>query len=837
MAEYDGSIKIKTEINAKSAQVQLQSLENRIVKAADKVASLRSKMDSLKNSKIPTQEYQEISAQIEKAETKFDKLLEKQEQMQREGKDNGVAWERLNYQMNEIGNEIRYAKGELKDLVNTGKAFTLGRDTEEFANLSQKLQYAESDLTLLNQKHDVLISNQHKAAENYKKLGNTAKNSLEKVNKAQKKSNGFLGTMASRFKGLALSLLIFNQVSKAFNSLTNGIKEGFSNLYKGNKGFKSSVDSLKASVLTLKNSFAAAFRPLVEIAIPYIQKAIKAITQLINKMGQFFALITGQKTYTKAVEQTADAFKEAGKEADGYLSPLDEINKYQSKDDSGATGSSAGAMFEEVPIDNKLPAFLEKIAAYGKELKSIFSQGFMDGLGDWEYRWEDIKESIASIKENLKEIFLDPEVTGAADSYAKSTAYMLGSVAGSATSIGLSIGTNLLGGIEKYLSQNKGRIKEYFVSMFSIGDEINNIIAELSQSIALIFEAFASEEAQQLTANTLGILLNTFMNLSEIAAKFSRDILKVFAQPIIDNAEKFKTALEGILGFLSQITGTIKEGLDETFAKFNEVYDEHLKPFFDSVSQGLSNLTSKFLDFWNGKVKPVLDKWAEKFDVLWKEHIQPALSSAMELFGSLGDLLKAFWENRIYPMISWIIDYVFPVLLPLLDTLYNAAVKVLGGIWDFLKLIIDGAKKAIDLLTAFTKGDSSSIFEASANIVFGKKESSTSARAASVSAAPAARMLSGIEFPGYATGQVIPTSMKKHLAWLGDNNRETEVVSPLSTIEQAVENVLARRGSNGNQTVVVKLIADGKELTDLVIRNGEVRQMSSGSNPFLLGNR
>jgi hypothetical protein len=39
---------------------------------------------------------------------------------------------------------------------------------------------------------------------------------------------------------------------------------------------------------------------------------------------------------------------------------------------------------------------------------------------------------------------------------------------------------------------------------------------------------------------------------------------------------------------------------------------------------------------------------------------------------------------------------------------------------------------------------------------------------------------------------------------------------------------------NNPQTIVVKLIADGKNLTDLVIRNGKVRQMSSGMNPFAL---
>lgn len=51
-----------------------------------------------------------------------------------------------------------------------------------------------------------------------------------------------------------------------------------------------------------------------------------------------------------------------------------------------------------------------------------------------------------------------------------------------------------------------------------------------------------------------------------------------------------------------------------------------------------------------------------------------------------------------------------------------------------------------------------------------------------------------LEFPAYANGQVTPRTMDAHLAWLGDNQRETEVVSPLSTIEGALENVINRLG-------------------------------------------
>ena len=55
MAQYDGTIRINTNIRIKEAQIQLASLENSMKKTADKITELRSKMDALKDAKIPTQ--------------------------------------------------------------------------------------------------------------------------------------------------------------------------------------------------------------------------------------------------------------------------------------------------------------------------------------------------------------------------------------------------------------------------------------------------------------------------------------------------------------------------------------------------------------------------------------------------------------------------------------------------------------------------------------------------------------------------------------------------------------------------------------------------------------
>ena len=153
MAQYDGSIRINTEISAKSAEKQLRALENNMEKTAEKAASLHDKMEALRTTQIPTQEYKDISNQIEKAKIELNKLLEKQEQMQREGKDSGVSWDRINEKIESTKGTIASAEGELKDLVDTGKAFTLGSSTEEYAKMGQQLKYLEAAQEVMNQQH------------------------------------------------------------------------------------------------------------------------------------------------------------------------------------------------------------------------------------------------------------------------------------------------------------------------------------------------------------------------------------------------------------------------------------------------------------------------------------------------------------------------------------------------------------------------------------------------------------------------------------------------------------------------------------------------------------
>lgn len=95
-------------------------------------------------------------------------------------------------------------------------------------------------------------------------------------------------------------------------------------------------------------------------------------------MPQFFSALTGKSTYTKAVKvqqdyaaslkKTGSNAKDAKKELEGYLSPLDEINKMEKKDTDTSSGSgtgdgevSPGQMFKEEAITNPIKGIADKI--------------------------------------------------------------------------------------------------------------------------------------------------------------------------------------------------------------------------------------------------------------------------------------------------------------------------------------------------------------------------------------------------------------------------------------------------------------------------------------------
>ena len=445
---------------------------------------------------------------------------------------------------------------------------------------------------------------------------------------------------------------------------------------------------------------------------------------IANTADQYGNAADNAEKLADATNDTADATKKATKAAKGYLSPLDEINNYstdKSADSSSKTPSTTGGLADQMKdavqnvdygklaegetVLDKMSKPLKKIIDRFKQLAKLIAKGFWDGLGDYEPILDGIKKDLDSIWKSLKDIFTDSEVAKAANNFFDSFAYAIGQVAGSFARIGLTIAQNIIGGIEKFLKQNTQRIKNYLIDMFNIGSEIAQIGGNLAVAFADVFSVFGEETAQQITANLIGIFAEIGIVLTETAAKLGRDILNMIAQPFIDNKDILKSAIEGSLGVIETVTSGVLTVVQNLSDAISRLYDEHVKPLFDSIANGLSSIFGTLITGYNTYVLPVFQGLAEQIKGLLEGPLGDAILKIETFLGKLIDSLKLLWESVLVPLINWIIANLLPVVAKIIDVVGTVAIKVIKSLIKIIGDVADTLSGIIDFLVGVFTGD------------------------------------------------------------------------------------------------------------------------------------
>ncbi len=787
--------------------------------------------------------------------------------------------------MEELRNSLTYLKSELQDLIDRGKAFTLGQDTEEFAKITQQLQYKEKDFSTMSRQHDILEAKVRgtevsyvrladsvrnafttmgrglidipiatvKAVANglvsvfsrlgnivsktlvgaFRLLGNVAKKSLSSLfswvkratlsmvglGKSTKSANGLFN---SGLKNILKYGLGIRSLYALINKLRTAMKEGFTNLYNDNLKFKESVDSFKASLLTMKNSLVSAFVPIVETAIPYIQRLVEWITKAADTVGQLMAALMGRKTYTKAIKQSAEASKDAA-EATGdetkaikkQLSPLDKLNVLTSEnakenEKSKEEDTGLGTMFEEIPISYKL----KDIA---KWLKDMWENSDFYELG--KFLGEKLKSALDSIPwDEIKEI---------ARKIGKSLATLINGFA-EVEGLGYSIGKTLIEAVNtgyEFLNAFVHNLHWESVGKF-IAETINGVFENIDWE--LIYDTFVTG------AKGLGDAINAFvdnLNWEEISNAVAQ-----FINTFVDTIYTFVTTTDWKK--LGEKIGTaISDAVKKVdWKKAGETVGEAFKAFFGFISEIIENIDwwavgESVKDFlvgidWAG----VVEAFFEVFGAAWGGFaaffgglITDGIESAKQYFQEKielagGDIVEGILlgiRDGLANIAEWLLKHVYEpfmegfckafgihspstvmaemgkyIIQGLLNGLKSTWNIVVTWIKEKIQWLVNQVQSIFTLFSQANTAARNMTSGALGSAMGGALRGRTTAYSMSPSVNAAMAGLSEIEFPGYATGQVIPRTMRQHLAILGDNNRETEVVSPLSTIEQAVRNAI-----------------------------------------------
>ena len=426
---------------------RMTALNNQIEQTEAKIRRLTDEMAELGRTQIPTEEYKWYQDQIDAANRKLEGLISKQQKLDDMGEShNSSRWKNLQYDIDQVTRQLEVYRSEMQQLEADGEAFTSGADSAAYTDKANRIQQLTSQLEVYRQRLLEVQANEENVRTPLQKFVSVAQSAFRNItrstlrlartigsrivsafNSAARSAIKFAGSIGSKMSsgirnfvsgsrkmssasnGVSRSILRLSNMFKmllirmAMRAVIQGVKEGFQNLVQYSAEANATVSSLMSSMFYLKNSFAAAFAPILSVVAPALNTLISMIATALNYINQFFSALGGKTTFIKAkkvnqdyakslkgtggaAKQAGKAAKQAGQEAKKALAPFDDLIQIQldaNKDHSGSGGGAGGGgaggispanMFETAEIN-------KGISDFAKQLKDMFNAGDFAGIG------------------------------------------------------------------------------------------------------------------------------------------------------------------------------------------------------------------------------------------------------------------------------------------------------------------------------------------------------------------------------------------------------------------------------------------------------------------------
>lgn len=709
-----------------------------------------------------------------------------------------------------------------------------------------------------------------KAMQDYKKKLLGVDNEQKKASKSGSKLNKSLKGTEKASRGARMGLgrmlatsILFSTVFRAISAVTGGLKEGMDNLAQYSDDTNKALSMLMSGMTQLKNSFGTAFSPLVEYATPALAQFINLLSQAVTWTAQLLAALTGKDTFVKAVkvqqdyadslDKTKDETKDAAKETEKALAPFDKLIQIttgkKKKEDKNELKPEDMFITEEVSNDIKLQA-------------------------------EAIKDTLGKLFDPLKESWFEngPQVMSSLQNTFSAIKQLASDVGASfmqvwnAEGYGKAITDNLLISFSN-LSDTVGILATKFDEAWTQGDRGTSIMRHLGD-IALTVSDFIRKATESIK-------------------EWSKTI---DFSPLLESFDRVLVALNPIVNTVGNLLLWLLENVLEPIAKW--AIEQAIPAVFNLIAAALKALNSVIIALkpmgiwlWENFLKP-LGEWTGDIIITALEKISEWLEKFSEWVNKNQSLVENITLAIVTFFAAWKFEEFVSGVKSMINTLGGAkgliqTLSTLASKLDFTRLKFAGMATAItvlvkaiydiyknwDKMSPSEKVISSILAAASAIAILAVAVGSLSgpAMAVAIGVAIAAGIAASTiasnagkraESAGYsggyggrsaypmsayaavpyrmpmlATGTVVPPRAGMFAAILGDNNRETEVVSPLSTMKQALKEALAESNiSSGNQIAKAELILDGTRFGQLVVKFGNneknrvgVRMVTEGS--------
>ncbi len=810
---------IKTNISA--------GIEKDITKAKEQLKSLYNKADEIGNSK------QKDLTDLGLGTEHLDSMLS-----------NDKEWNKVQQQITETENKLKEYEAKLKS-VQSAENTTTGKDTAEYKEKQEKLTRLNEQLNTYKARLGETISKEKKEAKSTsriskgfaklksvlssvaKSLGGALKNGLskagdliKKVGSSAKKSSsqaGFFSKSLRMLKQALAGMLLYQGISKIFDA----VKESMGNLSQVSPEVNTNLSTLMSSLTRLKNSFATAFAPILSVVTPILNTLINTLSNAVDKVAQFMSALTGNSTYTKATKVQQDYAKsvsestkqtkantKATKDNQKNIAGYDQLNVMEqssSGDKSNANSDNALSpkdMFKKANVS-------KSIGDFAKKIKDMFAKGDYSGIGALiadkinsslaSIDWKSIRSKAKDWANNIADFFngavkkLNWKLVGSTFANGLMTIFDFANTFLTTfdfSELGVGVANALTGFFNTMDWAVVGQtFANAFMGIFNFLYALLDTFdfTELGTHLGEMISNFFSTMDWSVVGGSLGLAIESIIDLAfgllqefnpeEIGQNISDLINSFFAK--IQWEKAGKTLSNGIKKLLKLIQVTIANTdwgkIGEDIGKFlaNIDWVGILTGLLDLIADGLGALYELVIGFIKGLG---FAKWLKDnlgVDLVgWLTTAKNIFTNLIKFISSVfkGDW-KAAWES-----IKTVFKNIWAGFVNIVRIPINKIIDGINWLWSGIYKAVKGIVDTVGSVTGAI-GD-----------VFGQDWS--------FSMPDKPPLIPHI--PALATGTVVPANYGEFLAVLGDNKRETEVVSPLSTMKQAFLEAMAEGNFGGN---------------------------------------
>ena len=656
--------------------------------------------------------------------------------------------------------------------------------------------------------------------------------------------------VGNRLARMVRNIFFFNLIGKALREVLSYISQAMAQ----NQQWVNAVRELRGAFQTLA-------QPLLNAVLPILVTVLQVLTAIVSHIASVLALFFGTTLQDSAnsAKQISAGMGGAAKSAEKMkksLAGFDQLNVLQDNDTSsgggGAKGGIKGSTFNFADGIKSKILELEAIAL-GAMLALGLLLLFFGGPAQWPLALGLIAAGALGLAGLVNSSDITPELRAKileVTEIASLAALALGVILlffGGAGLLGKAIGLIAVGaaGLAAVYATNGG----------------STLIPKISADLAAIMLICSA------ALLALGIILLFLGGPGAAGLAVGLILAGAAGMGVASQTGWFAQWKQSLKGKLEEIKQTVVDAWHKLVAKVKEINKKYLQPanLFDGLAKGFKSVVEKLKQWWENWTRGLKQEWenvtanikeawdavktfvqnkaealktslVNKWNSIWTK-VNDVWSKIKSGASEVGNKVKSYIEPKV-ESVKEAFNKVIGTFTNLKDkgeTVFTAIKQAMSG--DFIgaiKTLQDGFTTAASDVAAI--GSETDEVGDKLNDVFGKKytleietnEVHNIATNITEAYAPGGKY----KVSAMASGGVIPPN-REFLTLLGDNKTEAEVVSPISTMQQAMVQALEQSGySGGNQTIQVNV--DGRRLFDVMVNQNNSAVKRTGTSPLLV---